>query len=290
MRVIEKRQGIQKQAVHVMGKRCEISIVTEDKEWAKNVIESAVLELRRIERLLTFFNGNSQAYQINRYAGEKPVRVDKEIFHLLNRSIKLSHVTAGAFDITRVLPENRLWYADWTNASPSSEKQFPKIHGDYRQIELDKTAMTVFLKEKGMRIGFGDFGRGYAADRARLVLEENGIRGGVINVGGNLTTWGNHPDGDAWTIYKADPNSGHHPFSYYNISNLAVATAITNKGQSVSISEPGGNMAALRRVRIICAGAETANALAGAISGEKRESGFNLINGFKNIACVITVE
>jgi len=155
MRVIEKRQGIQKQAVHVMGKRCEISIVTEDKEWAKNVIESAVLELRRIERLLTFFNGNSQAYQINRYAGEKPVRVDKEIFHLLNRSIKLSHVTAGAFDITRVLPENRLWYADWTNASPSSEKQFPKIHGDYRQIELDKTAMTVFLKEKGMRIGFG---------------------------------------------------------------------------------------------------------------------------------------
>src|SRR5438067_13543724 len=85
---------------------------------------------------------------------------------------------------------------------------------NYKNIVLDKKAGTVFLKEKGMRIGFGGIGKGYAADRARLILEQNGVTSGVVNAAGDLTTWGTQPSGKPWAVGIADPDAGRHPFAY----------------------------------------------------------------------------
>ena len=61
---------------------------------------------------------------------------------------------------------------------------------NYRNIILDDENCTVFLKEKGMRIGFGGIGKGYAAERARLVMKSLGVKSGIVNASGDLTTWG----------------------------------------------------------------------------------------------------
>jgi thiamine biosynthesis lipoprotein len=71
---------------------------------------------------------------------------------------------------------------------------------------LDFAAQTVFLKNKGMRIGFGAISRGYAADRAKYILQMEGVSSGVINAGGDLLTWGLQPDNTPWTIATADPH------------------------------------------------------------------------------------
>ena len=65
-----------------MGNRFEISVVSEDENWANERIENAISEISRIEQLLTTFKPDSQTNLINANAGIKPLRVDKEVFEL----------------------------------------------------------------------------------------------------------------------------------------------------------------------------------------------------------------
>ncbi|MDQ6812405.1 MAG: FAD:protein FMN transferase, partial [Bacteroidota bacterium] len=198
MHIIETTQEtLHRRVLRLMGNRFEISVVSDDELWANNLIESAISEIRRIERLLTTFNEGSQTNQINANAGLKAVKVDKEVFNLISRSIRISELTQGAFDITYGSIDKRLWNFDKTMTSLPDEATAKKMVRliNYKNIILDKKATTVFLKEKGMRIGFGGIGKGYAADRARLVLEQNGVSGGVVNAAGDLTTWGTQSNG-----------------------------------------------------------------------------------------------
>ena len=81
------------------------------------------------------------------------------------------------------------------------------------------------LKEKGMRIGFGGIGKGYAAERAKSVMKEMGVQSGIVNASGDMTAWGLQPNGKQWTIGIADPNAKGKIFSYMNITDMAVATS-----------------------------------------------------------------
>jgi thiamine biosynthesis lipoprotein len=96
---------------------------------------------------------------------------------------------------------------------------------NYQNIILDRENQTVFLKEKGMRIGFGGIGKGYAAEMAKQMLQNRGVTSGIVNASGDLTTWGNQADGKPWTVGIADPDNAKQPFSYMNITNMAVATS-----------------------------------------------------------------
>ncbi|HKG70032.1 MAG TPA: FAD:protein FMN transferase, partial [Segetibacter sp.] len=226
------------------------------------------------------------------------VKVDQEVFNLIYRSIRISELTQGAFDITYGSIDKRLWNFDKTMTSlPDKETAKKKVRlVNYKNIVLDKKAGTVFLKEKGMRIGFGGIGKGYAADRARLILEQNGVTSGVVNAAGDLTTWGTQPNGKPWTVGIADPNVKQHPFSYLDISNMAVATSgnyekyvsINGKRYSHTIDPKTGlPVSGIKSVTIICGNAELADALATPVTVMGIKAGLNLINQMKNIACII---
>lgn len=299
MQAIDTAQQIlHRRVVRLMGSRFEINITGDDEVWANNLIESAISEIRRIERLLTTFNDSSQTNLINANAGIKPVRVDKEVFNLIYRSIQISDLTHGAFDISYGSIDTCLWNFDKTMTplpdAATAKKMVRLIN--YKNIILDKEKTTVFLKEKGMRIGFGGIGKGYAADRARLVLEQNGILSGVVNAAGDRTTWDTQPNGKPWPVGITDPDGRQHPFSFFDISGMAVATSKSNE-KYVSIGgkkyshtidpKTGLPVHGIKSVTIICPSAELADALATAVTVMGIKAGLNLINQMKNIACII---
>lgn len=111
-----------KRTEKLMGNAFEITVVADDENWATSKIELAVEEIKRIEKLLTTFEKNSQTNQINNQAGIAAVEVDKEVFELIERSIKISNVTDGAFDITYGSIDKKLWNFDQSMISlPSAE-------------------------------------------------------------------------------------------------------------------------------------------------------------------------
>src|SRR5674476_286632 len=216
-----------KRAERLMGNSFEITVVADDETWAQEKINRAIAEIKRIEKLLTTFNENSQTNQINKQAGISAVKVDKEVFDLIQRSIKISTITDGAFDITYGSIDKRLWNFDQSMTALPDEataKSMVKLI-NFRNVILNGDDCSVMLKQKGMRIGFGGIGKGYAAEMAKALLKKNGVESGIVNASGDLTTWGLQSNGKPWTIGVANPNASHELFSYLDVTDMAVATS-----------------------------------------------------------------
>jgi len=282
----------------LMGNRFDITVVGEDESISFKLIEEAVAEIRRIEALLTTFNEASQTNLINRNAGIHPVNVDREVFDLIARSKKISEITQGAFDITYGSVDKKLWNFDKEMTELPDEKTARRMIRliNYRNVILDENNCTVFLKEEGMRIGFGGIGKGYAAEKAKLLLKEKGAKSGIVNAAGDLSAWGLQPNGKEWTIGIADPGSARHPFSYLNITNMAVATSgnyekfvmIGGKRYSHTIDPKTGlPVHGIKSVTIISPNAEIADAMATPVMIMGIRVGLDLINQMRGLACII---
>lgn len=287
-----------KRVLKLMGNRFEITVVAADEYSAESKIDLAVAEIKRIEKLLTTFNDDSQTNEINHNAGIKPVKVDTEVFDLISRSLKISTLTQGAFDITYGSIDKSLWNFD-VNMKQLPDKETAQESVkliNYRNVLLDAEAQTVFLKEKGMRIGFGGIGKGYAADCAKNILKKQGIESGIVNAAGDLITWGTQPNGKPWTIAIADPDQKMQPISTLNISNMAIATSgnyekyavINGKKYAHTINpKTGMPVSGIKSVSIICPSAELADAMATPVIVMGVKVGLDLINQLQQIACVI---
>lgn len=287
-----------KRALKLMGNRFEITALHEDAEFAASCIDSAITEISRIEKLLTTFNPASQVNQLNALAGISPLQVDRELLELVQRSVNISRITQGAFDITYGSMDKRLWNFDKEMTSlpdPVIARQFVRLI-NYRNIEIDELNSTLFLKEKGMRIGFGGIGKGYAAEKAKKVLKSMGIHSGIVNASGDLCAWGLEPGGKPWTVGIAHPDASHHPFSSLEITDRAVATSgnyekyviIDGKKYSHTIDpKTGFPVRGIKSVTIIGPNAEFADALATPVMVMGIQTGLHLVNQLPAISCII---
>jgi thiamine biosynthesis lipoprotein len=281
-----------------MGNTFEFTVVCANKRQASEKIALAISEIRRIEKLFTTFDDNSQTNQVNRLAGIGAVKVDREVFELIKRSLKISALTDGAFDITYGSIDKRLWNFDSSmNSLPDAETAKSMVRLiNYRNVILDEQECTVMLKEKGMRIGFGGIGKGYAADRAKAVLVQEGIQNGIVNASGDLITWGRQADQQPWTIGIAHPDNARAAFSWLNISDLAIATSgnyekyalINGKKYSHTINpKTGMPVTGIKSVTIISPYAEIADAMATPVMVMGVQAGLNLINQIHYLGCII---
>jgi FAD:protein FMN transferase len=281
----------------LMGNVFNISVVFHDEQYAQQAIDAAIAEIQRIEKLLTTFSELSQTNQINRQAGIKPVVVDREVFELISRSLRISNLTQGAFDITYGSIDKRLWNFDKTMTSlPDAATARAMVRLiDYKNILLNEYDNSVMLKHKGMRIGFGGIGKGYAADRAKKILVDLGIESGVVNAAGDLTAWGTNIERKPWTIGIADPNTKH-PFSYLPVTNMSVATSgnyekyvvIDGKRYSHTIDPKTGlPVTGIKSVTIVSPFAELSDAMATPVMVMGVQAGLSLIDQLKHMACII---
>lgn len=296
--IIEQPLAEYKQAEKLMGNRFEITVVATEEAWAREKINRAIGEIRRIEKLLTTFAEGSQTNQVNTQAGINAVKVDREVFELIKRSLKISAVTDGAFDITYGSIDKRLWNFDKTMMQlpdPETAKAMVKLI-NYRNVLLDEQQCTVMLKEKGMRIGFGGIGKGYAADMAKNLLVKEGVQSGIVNASGDLITWGTQADGKPWTIGIAHPDDARAAFSWLNIAGLAVATSgnyekyvvIDGKKYSHTINpRTGMPVSGIKSVTIISPYAEIADAMATPVMVMGVKAGLRLVNQIDHIGCII---
>lgn len=282
----------------LMGNAFEITVVDDNETWANLHIDAAIEEIRRIERLLTTFNEESQTNLINRNAGIQPVKVDAEIFDLIERSIRISKITDGYFDISYGGIDKSFWNFD-REMTQLPNPELIKSHlqlVNYQNIILDSVNQNVFLKEKGMRIGFGGIGKGYAAEMAKRILQQRGVVSGIVNASGDLTTWGNQANGKPWTVGIADPDNSKQPFSYMNITDMAVATSgnyekfvvINDKKYSHTINpKTGMPVSGVKSVTIFCPNAEIADAMATPVSIMGIDAALNMVNQINHLECVI---
>ena len=289
-----------KRTLILMGSRFDITVVASNEKEGNEYIDSAIFEIARIEKLISSWDVSSETSLINKLSGIKPIKVDKELFDLIERSIAISTLTNGAFDISYASMD-RIWNYDGTmREMPSEEKISSSIKKvGYQNIIIDKEAQTVFLKLKGMKIGFGAIGKGYAADKAKALLIEKGVKAGIINASGDLNAWGKQANGRDWMVAITNPLNKNKVFSWLPINDSAIVTSgnyekfISFNGIRYShIIDPrtGYPSTGIISTSIMTSNAELADAISTSVFVMGVETGLDFINQLKGVDCIIIDE
>jgi thiamine biosynthesis lipoprotein len=293
-------QEIHRKTLKLMGSRFDITVVSTNKAQGENYINLAVGEIKRVEKIISSWDKNSQTSAINQNAGIKPVKVTLELINLIERSLVISKLTEGAFDISYASMD-KIWKFDGSmKKMPSEEKIKASVAKvGYENIIIDKKNQTVFLKNKGMKIGFGGIGKGYAADKAKALLISKGVKAGIINASGDMNTWGKQPNGQDWEVAITNPLNKKVSFGIFPISDKAVVTSGDyekfvkfNNIRYTHIINPktGYPASGIISTTVFAPKAELADALATSIFVMGTNVGINLINQLPNIECIIVSE
>lgn len=283
-----------------MGSAFSFTAIAATEAYAQAAVDSALHEVFRIEELISSWNDSSETSLVNRNAGKDTTFISQELFQLIERCIKVSRLTGGAFDISYASMD-KVWDFKKTYETIPSEdaiaSSVAKI--DFNKIWLNRDLYAIYLPEEGMKIGFGAIGKGYAANRAKYKMMSAGAHSGVVNAGGDLITWGNKLNGKTWSVGIADPFKRDTVKMWLEITDMAVVTSgdyerfimIQNERYGHIIDPRSGwPVKGIRSVTIICPDAEVADALATSVFVLGVQDGLGIINQVEGVECLIIDE
>lgn len=285
-------------SAHLMGSHFTFTAVSVDDSLAWRAIRAGIREAQRIDRLCSYWDSASQITQVNRAAGIRPVVVDQEVYDLIQRTLKLSALSGGAFDITFAGGEKIYKFDKQAHAAlPDSATVRASVRRiDYRKVLLDPATHSVMLQEKGMRLNLAGILQGYGVRRAQALMKQMGITGGLINGSGDVSCWGRQGDNSLWRIAIGDPAYPQSVSSWLTVTDVAVVTAgnyeqyFTVGGQYYGhIIDPhtGYPATGLRSVTIICPDVELADGLDEVVFVKGPEAGLAFINRLKGVDCTL---
>jgi len=290
-------QVVHKRKLMLLTSPFEVTVVAKDTVEANVYIDMAIAEVKRVENQVSDWIPTTLVSIINKNAGVKPVKVDDEVYGLIERSMKISQVTDGAFDVSYASMD-RIWKFDGSmKEMPSAEaikKSVERI--GYKKVIMDPVAKTVYLKDAGMKLGLGGIAQGYIADNIKDILFSKGCKAGIVNVSGDINAWGRQPDGKPWTVAIVNPMNKNKVFATFPLEDSAVETSgsyekyVTFNGKRYShIIDPrtGCPAQGVVSVSVFAKTTEVADALATGVFVMGVEAGINMIDQMKGIGCII---
>ena len=286
-------QQVFKKKKSLLGSPFEITVVATDSVQANQFVNMAFDEVTRIEHLISDWIPTTQISKVNQQAGIAAVKVDLEVFELVERALKISKLTDGAFDISYASMD-KIWKFDGSMKTMPTEEAIKKSVAKvgYEHILLDANNTTIFLEKEGMKLGLGGIGQGYIADKIKALLQKNGCTSGLVNVSGDINTWGKQPNGADWSVGIVNPMNKNKVFATFPLYDSAVETSgsyekyVTFNGKRYShIIDPrtGYPATGIVSVSVFAKQTELADALATGIFVLGVEVGLDLVNQLKGI-------
>ena len=211
-----------------MGTKFDIVAVYSSVDSCKRIMYYAFKEVERIEHVMSSATETSEIHLINQNAGGKRVKVSFETFSIIRRSVDYSKQYGGLFDIS-IGPISELW--GFNSEHPVTKVPDEKIIDslvklvDYKEITLDESDTSVFLRKPQMNLDLGGIAKGYAIDRAAMILREKGIRNFMVNGGGDVYVSGYKQDSTRWVIGIEHPRDKNRIIGRLELTDFALGTS-----------------------------------------------------------------
>jgi len=275
----------------MMGTFVQIKIVFDKAEKKESVFDAAFKEIMKVDRLMSAYRDDSQLSMINRYAGIKPVVVDRELIEVLEKSILLSNATGGAYDITAgELIDLWGFYKKNGHVPSAAEIEETLKRVDYRKIIINREKSTVFLKDELMSIDLGSIAKGFAVDQAAKKLRIMGVSGALVNAGGDIYALG-RKEVTPWKVGVRNPlNNSEEVYRKLIAEDAAVVTSgcyhryIELNGKKychIIDANTGMPVEGVLSVTVIAESTATADALATSVMLLGSEAGLKLIEDWE---------
>ncbi len=185
-------------------------------------IQTAITaELERIESTLSHWRPDSFTAQFNASETTLATEQPDELLKLIARAQELSKLSNGRYDIT-VAPLANAW-----GYGPSGEQKSPtdeelaqlRERVGWEKLTVDLEAKTLRKKHPQLQVDLGSMLQGYAADRAKQILDDAGVNEYLINVGGELLARG------SWQVGIEDPRDPQRMLRTFQLQDAALATS-----------------------------------------------------------------
>lgn len=289
-------QVTHKRELTMLGSPFEMIVVADDIPQADVYIDMAVAEVSRLENLISDWIPTTPVSEVNRNAGVKAVIVPQEVFDLVQRSITVSKLTSGSFDITYASMD-KIWKFDGSMKKMPSEEEIRNSVAKvgYQNIVLNPKDHSIFLKNEGMKLGLGGIGQGFIADKIKALLIAKGAPAGIVNISGDINTWGKQIDGKQWKVGIKNPLNKDKIFATFPLENSAVETSgsyekyVTFNGVRYSHiidTRTGYPASGVISVSVFATSTELADALATGIFVLGVDIGINLIDQLPGVGCI----
>jgi len=189
----------------MMGTEVSVHVWHENAEEGMSVVEEIFTEVARIDGLMSTYIEGSEISEINRSAADGPVAAGDELINLILRSLDISVLTHGAFDITYDSIGQHYDFRERRRPDAATiEEGLERI--DYRLVEVDRLEGTVRFLEPGVRINLGGIAKGYVVERAVNLLRSRGLRHAIVTAGGDSRLLGDRR-GQPFMVGIRDPRN-----------------------------------------------------------------------------------
>tara|TARA_R110002124_G_scaffold175749_1_gene343605 strand:- start:536 stop:1525 length:990 start_codon:yes stop_codon:yes gene_type:complete len=294
--IASKAQVTHKRTLSMLGSPFEMIVEAKDIPEGDRYIDQAVAEVSRIENLISDWIPTTAISEVNKNAGIKPVKVPKEVFDLVERALRISELTSGAFDISYASMD-KIWKFDGSMKKMPLTGEIKKsvARVGYKKVILDHDNSTIFLKEEGMKLGLGGIGQGYIADKIKSLLVKEGVKAGIVNISGDINTWGKQLNGEQWKIGIKNPLNKDKVFATFPLEDTAVETSgsyekyVTFDGVRYSHiidTRTGYPVRGVISVTVFAKSCEFADALATGLFVLGVDVGIDLVDQLPGIGCI----
>ncbi len=192
-------------------------IYSDQQEEANRIAQLVHTELLRYHKLYDQYNDWPDVvgvYELNLYAGSKPVQVEPELFDLLVYAKEMYELTDGKMNIAmgsvlrlwHTAREDGLAYPETAALPDMQALQEASSHTDLSMLVLDEENQTVFFADPDLKLDLGAIAKGYAVEQVALLLEAEGVQGVLLSIGGNVRSIGPRPDGSAFPVGIQNPD------------------------------------------------------------------------------------
>ncbi len=206
-----------------MGTAIHVELWQLDPKEAEKNIQRVLLEMRRIDLLMSPFKKDSELNLVNNQAAKHPVKISSELFNLVQKSLEISRLSKGAFDITFASVGQ---FYDYRKKSQPTKKELTSNlkNINYKHIKLDKKNQTIFFTQPGTKIDLGGIAKGHAVDRSIKILQEHGITQAMVSAGGDTRIIGDK-GGHPWYVGIRHPRDKKKSAVILPLSQTAISTS-----------------------------------------------------------------
>lgn len=280
-----------------MTTRVALEFWMEDAEQAQRIKRQALKIFYQVDERMSAYRRQSELSKLNRSAFDAPVPLSPELFEVLKKSLEISELSEGAFDIT--FGSVGFLYDYRTRIKPESTNLKKALESvDYRALVLDDKARTLSFSKPGMNLGLGGIAKGYSVDQVIELLKAHGVAHAQVSAGGDLRLLGDKR-GRPWVVGVRDPRSNKHTVAL-PLEDAAISTSgdyeryfIDDNGQRIHhILSPktGQSVQGIQSVTIIGPTAMETDGLSTAVFVLGVEDGLGLINKLEAFDAIIIDE
>ena len=274
-----------------LGAAASIRIYHASAAEAERLIQQALAEVRRLERIFSLYQADSALVELN--ARGVLAAPPAELVALLAECGTYWRLTGGAFDPT-VQPLWQLFAGHFSRpdadpAGPPAAALAPVLERvGYQHLLVDGDRIA--FARRGMGVTLNGIAQGYITDRVVDLLKAGGIARSLVDMG-EVRALGSGPEGRPWSVGITDPAQPDLILRTLGVVDQAVATSsgaalqFDAAGRFNHIFDPrtGGGAQAHRLVTVVMPSATAADALSTAFSILPPEAAARIVSALAGI-------